>query len=94
MEVTASAVNLLTTPIFGLFIYALYFKKPNPLAVAIATMVGICTALYLAFGDELGYHNISFQWIGPFALTANLSVGYLLNIFIDRQSTSRTDIPQ
>ena len=27
MEVTASAVNLLTTPIFGLFIYALYFKN-------------------------------------------------------------------
>ena len=78
MEVTASAVNLLTTPIFGLFIYALYFKRPNPAIVGGATLVGVVTALYLAFGDEWGWHAISFQWIGPFALTANLGVGITL----------------
>ena len=79
MEVTASAVNLLTTPIFGLFIYALYFKRPNPAIVGGATLVGVVTALYLAFGDEWGWHAISFQWIGPFALTANLGVGITLH---------------
>ena len=79
MEVTASAVNLLTTPIFGLFIYALYFKRPNPAIVGGATLVGVVTALYLAFGDEWGWHASSFQWIGPFALTANLGVGITLH---------------
>ena len=79
MEVTASAVNLLTTPIFGLFIYALYFKRPNTIIVATATLIGILTALYLAFGDEMGWHKISFQWIGPMALAANLGVGLLLH---------------
>ncbi len=79
MEVTATAVNLLTTPIFGLFVYALYFKNPQPVAVAIATLVGISTAVFLAFGQEFEIHEISFQWIGPFALTANLLVGFLLN---------------
>ena len=79
MEVTASAVNLLTTPIFGLFIYALYFKRPNRAIVGCATLIGVATALYLAFGDEWGWHAISFQWIGPFALTANLGVGVALH---------------
>ena len=83
MEVTASAVNLLTTPIFGLFIYALYFKNPHRIAVAIATTVGILTAVFLAFGDEAEIHNISFQWIGPFSLAANLAVGSILNLLFN-----------
>ncbi len=85
MEITASAVNLLTTPIFGLFVYALYLKRPNPAIVGIATMVGVATALFLAFGDELGWHKISFQWIGPFALAANLVVGLGLHLFFRRK---------
>ena len=83
MEITASAVNLLTTPIFGLFVYALYFKRPNAIIVATATLIGILTALYLAFGDEMGWHKISFQWIGPFSLTANLGVGFILHALLD-----------
>ena len=86
MEVTASAVNLLTTPIFGLFIYALYFKNPHRIAVAIATIVGILTAVFLAFGDEAEIHNISFQWIGPFSLAANLAVGSILNLLFNSRA--------
>ena len=65
MEVTASAVNLLTTPIFGLFIYALYFKRPNRAIVGCATLIGVATALYLAFGDEWGWHCLLYTSPSP-----------------------------
>jgi SSS family solute:Na+ symporter len=53
--VTNKTANLLTTPIFGLFFYALFVRFANPIGVWIGTLVGIFTAAAIAFSGPLVY---------------------------------------
>ncbi len=48
-EVTGKTVNLLTTPIFGLFLYALFVPFARPLGVVIGTICGTVTGVLIAF---------------------------------------------
>jgi SSS family solute:Na+ symporter len=51
--VTNKTVNLLTSPIFGLFFFALFVPFAKPVAVWIATFLGIMTAAVIAFSGLL-----------------------------------------
>ena len=51
--VTGKTVNLLTTPIFGLFFFALFVKSSRPLGVWIGAICGTATALIIAFSGPL-----------------------------------------
>ena len=53
--VTNKTVNLLTTPIFALFFFALFVRRAKPLAVWIATFFGTATAAVIAFSGPLVY---------------------------------------
>jgi SSS family solute:Na+ symporter len=108
--VTNKTVNLLTTPIFALFIFAIFVRRASAVGVWIGAFAGTLTAAAIAFSGPLVYllhvqfgvdpatfgvelitrtdkatgatwttaqDPISFQWIGPVALTVNVTVGYI-----------------
>ena len=113
--VTQKTTNLLVTPIFALFLFALFIPFAKPVGVWIGALCGTATAMvtafsgplvvYLAtqhgidpqhFGVELvtqidsvtgtktitAQDPISFQWIGPVALAANLAAGTLASLLL------------
>ena len=117
MEVTQKSVNLLTTPIFGLFYYSIFAKRVHVVGVWAGTIAGTITATVVAFGGQICHFlyrvyefdvtlvgskieqrtdaltgipyeactdPISFQWIGLFALIANLLVGISLNYLLTK----------
>ena len=107
-EVTGKTVNLLTTPIFALFLFALFVPFATTGGVLIGTFCGTATGFLIAFsgpfvallatwfdvdpavfGVQLitmtdpatgaqwvtAEDPISFQWIGPMALTVTMLTG-------------------
>lgn len=86
---TGKTVNLLTVPIFCLFLFALFDSKATPLGVWAGWVVGTTVAALIAFsGPIFGFIEtpdggkmdpISFQWIAPAALVADLGVGLLVS---------------
>ena len=50
---TNKTVSLLTAPIFGLFFFALFVPFVKPVAVWLATFLGIITAVVIAFSGPL-----------------------------------------
>ncbi|MBX3439166.1 MAG: sodium-coupled permease [Planctomycetaceae bacterium] len=87
--VTHKTSNLLTTPIFGLFFYALFVPFATPLGVWIGTFCGITAAILVGFSGPIfgmvpgtNLDPISFQWIAPIAITANLVTGCLASLLL------------
>ncbi len=54
-EMTGKTVNLLTVPIFGLFFFALFVRKPSRCAVWAGVAAGTITAFVIAFSGPLSY---------------------------------------
>ncbi len=89
--VTNKTANLLVTPIFGLFYFALFVKRANAPGVWIGWFAGTVTAVLIAFSGYFfgrdpvtGYDPISFQWIAPAAVVVNLFVGHAACAIFDR----------
>ena len=85
--VTSKTTNLLITPIFGLFFFALFVPFAKPLGVLAGAVSGTATALLIAFsGPIFGMDSdpVSFMWIGPAALLVNLLVGTLVSLLLPR----------
>jgi SSS family solute:Na+ symporter len=82
---TQRTTNLLVTPIFGLFFFAMFVPFARAAGVLVGTIYGVTTAFLVAFsgsfyevlaaGTGLDTTAISFQWISPVALGANLTAG-------------------
>eukprot|EP00913_Durusdinium_trenchii_P035323 g33053.t1 len=116
--VTNKTVNLLTTPIFALFFFAVFSKRASTRGVWIGAFFGTLTAGAIAFSGPLVYllHTqfgldytafnveliqktdkvtgetwmtaedpISFQWIGPIALSVNIATGYAGSLLFPRK---------
>ena len=116
--VTGKTVNLLTTPIFALFFFAVFVPRASAVAVWIGAIFGTATAMAVAFSGPLvhaicsvldvdpgayGFElttqtdpvtgkswttvedPISFQWIGPLALSVNLLTGYVACFLFPRR---------
>ena len=84
--VTNKTVNLLTTPLFLLFFFALFVPFSTPLGVWTGWLCGMITAVLTAFSGPIfgvdpqtGYDPISFQWIGLSTLVVNLTVGTVVS---------------
>jgi SSS family solute:Na+ symporter len=82
MEMTNKTANLLTTPIFGLFFFAMFVPFARPIGVWVGTICGATTAVLIAFSGPIfgrdpdtGLDPISFQWIAPCALAVDLTIG-------------------
>ena len=103
-EVTGKTSNLLTTPIFGLFLFALFIPFASPVGAWTGTVCGIITAVLIAFsgpifgtvpGDSSGTEldPISFQWIAPIALAVILVTGCLASWMFPRSTIPATGVP-
>ncbi|MBT5873250.1 MAG: sodium/solute symporter [Candidatus Latescibacteria bacterium] len=80
--VTNKTTNLLTTPIFALFFFALFVPFARPAGVVAGAVCGISVAGLIAFSGPLfgvdaltGEDPVSFMWISPIALCVNMAVG-------------------
>jgi SSS family solute:Na+ symporter len=88
--VTNKTANLLTTPIFCLFFFALFIPFARPAGVLVGTVLGTATAVLIAFSGPIFVPNfkptdldpISFQWIPIAAVTVNLASGSLVSYLI------------
>jgi len=105
--VTNKTSNLLTTPIFCLFFFALFVPFARPIGVWVGAFFGTATAAVIAFSGPLvtllanqfgvdpqlfnveidevtgmAPDPISFQWIAPAAVTANIVAGMLASLLL------------
>ena len=55
LDVTKTTVDLLTSPIFALFFFALFVRRANPLGVWVGAICGTLTAAAIAFSGPLVY---------------------------------------
>ena len=126
MAVTRKTSELLTTPIFALFFFALFVPFAKTAGVLVGAICGIATAVLISFSGPLvtllatqfgvdpaifgvelvrtldpetgvarvtAQDPISFQWIGPIALSVNLITGTLVSLLIrSRKQPSREKI--
>ncbi|MBL7649457.1 MAG: sodium/solute symporter [Candidatus Hydrogenedentes bacterium] len=83
-EVCSKTANLLVTPIFGLFFFALFVKCANAPGVWVGWFFGTAAAVLTAFSGEIfgwdpitGNPPISFEWIPLISITINLVTGYI-----------------
>jgi SSS family solute:Na+ symporter len=75
LEVTQKTTNILVTPIFVLFVLALFVPFATTFGAIAGAATGISTALLIGYWDVFtGRPGLSFQWIGISALAANLGV--------------------
>ncbi len=87
MGVTERVVNLLVTPIFSLFFFALFVPFAKPVGVWAGWFFGTSTAILIAFSEPIfGIVPISFQWIAPSALTINIVVGSAVSWLLSNRS--------
>ena len=93
--VTTRTANLLSTPIFCLFFFALFVPFASTVGVWTGAICGTVTACLTAFSGPLfgtvpgtDLDPISFQWIGPVAIVVNIVAGCVASLlFPDRIST-------
>ena len=96
---TQRTTNLLVTPVFGLFFFAMFIPFARAAGVLVGTIYGVTTAILIAFsgsfyeviaaGTGLETTAISFQWISPTALMANIGAGTLTCWFIRPQDSKQ-----
>ncbi|MCP4787915.1 MAG: sodium-coupled permease [Fuerstiella sp.] len=92
--VTTKTANLLTTPIFGLFFFALFVPFASPIGVTVGAFCGTTTAVLIAFsGPIFGFvpgseelDPVSFQWIAPAAITVNIVTGCIGSLLFPRKN--------
>lgn len=105
-EVTGKTANLLTTPIFCLFVFALFIPFAKPLGVWVGAICGTTTAIFVAF-FSFAYdvdisifmfkfhtqirHSFSFQWIAPTAVTVNLVTGCIVSLLVPDNNKNETE---
>ena len=91
-EMTSKTSNLLVTPIFGLFVFALFIPFAHPTGVYVGTLFGVLTAGLIAFSGPLfgsdprtGGDPVSFQWIAPVSLLVNIAMGTSISWALHRR---------
>ncbi len=92
--VTTKTSNLLTTPIFALFFFALFVPFASPRGVWIGAICGTTTAVLIAFSGPIfgfvpGTDNvdpISFQWIAPAAIAVNIVTGCIGSLLFPKSA--------
>ena len=79
-EVAGKTVNLLGSPLFGLFFLALFVPYSTPFGALMGAGYGLTAAVLVAFWDVLtGLPPITFLWIAPLSLAASLGSGVLFS---------------
>jgi SSS family solute:Na+ symporter len=90
LEMTKRTTNLLTTPIFGVFVMALFIPFATVTGTWVGTILGFAAAVLVAFwGPITGLESISFMWIGATALTVQLTVGLLVSAVTHKRTMAQ-----
>lgn len=75
LEIVNRTGNLFVQPIFCLFLLALWVPFATPLGAWLGFIAGLGTAIIVGFWNKLtGQTEISYHWIGPAALVADIVV--------------------
>ncbi|MEO6874528.1 MAG: sodium-coupled permease [Opitutaceae bacterium] len=86
LEVAGKTVNLLGSPLFGLFFLALFVPYSTPFGALIGAVYGITAAVLVGYWDVLtGLPSITFLWIAPLSLVASLGAGCLFSLWKTRR---------
>ena len=81
LEVTYRTFGLLVTPMFLLFVFALFIPQGNQWGAISGSLTGFITALLISYWNIFtGLPNISFQWIMPGSLVSGCLVGYVISL--------------
>lgn len=76
IKMTQTTVGILVCPMFGVFLLALYVRNATSFGAIVGTCYSVGTAIAIGFWDSItGGPALSFQWLGPCALTVSLLVG-------------------
>ena len=83
-EIAYKVVNLLVAPLAGLFFLALFVPWATPAGAFAGAFIGVFVAVSIAFWETiwqplLHVEGLSFLWIMPLALAAELTVGALVS---------------
>ncbi len=102
---TQRTTNLLATPAFSLFFFALFLKFGKTAGAVVGAIYGIVAGVVIAFSGNfydllqtlpalanagvVDTTPLSFQWISPVSLAANLASGAVLSKFIQEADSRR-----
>lgn len=79
-EMTTKTSNLIVSPIFALFVLALWVPFATPLGAWLGCAYGIAAAVLISFWEVFTDRQaISFQWIGAGSLFTNLLVAVMVS---------------
>jgi SSS family solute:Na+ symporter len=92
IEVTNKTNGLFVAPLFGLFFMALFVPFATSSGAIWGSVYGFFTAFVIAYWDVLtGKPGLSWQWIIPCALVANVVTGPLFSL-LSRPGKSRLSV--
>ena len=84
-DVTNRTVNLLVSPIFGLYFLALFVPFATPFGAILGTICGIAAAILVSFWGMISDGiPLSFQWISATALVVNIGGGIVFSLIQTR----------
>jgi hypothetical protein len=82
-EIAQKVVNLLTVPLFGLFVMAIFVRWATPFGACAAALAGVATVSTINFWTQLTGQPappISFLWAMPLALLVEIIIGMLASL--------------
>ncbi|MDC0935299.1 sodium/solute symporter [Pirellulales bacterium] len=81
LEVVFKVVNLLTTPLFGLFFMAMFVAWATPLGTIVGAVAGVVVVSLINYWEEMtGAKGVSFLWAMPLSILAQILVGMLASL--------------
>lgn len=88
LEVAFKVVNLLTAPLFGLFVMALFVPWSTSTGTFAGAAVGIGVVVAINYWEEItGRQGISFFWAMPLGLAAQVATGSLVSLLLRLPAT-------
>ena len=76
LEISMRTQGMFVTPLFALFLFALFVKPASEIGAITGALVGLAAAAVIAYWEQLtGYPAISFQWILSGSLTVAVLAG-------------------
>lgn len=92
LAVAYKVVNLLTTPLFGLFFMALFVRWATGPGTLIGAVFGVTTVVLINYWKEItGTDGISFLWAMPLGLLIQVTTGMLASLLPFGRRPSKQD---
>lgn len=88
IEVTSKTSNILVASLFGLFFFAMFVPFSTALGAALGSLYGFLAAFLVSFWDLTGQEALSWQWILPTAVVADVVAGTLISLIPTRGRTT------